>query len=73
MLLPSIRNFAISLTRMQRIASVKNLAATLFSINYSLGNFMRTLAMPKTAEPWALISLTEKLIKVVAYCSDAFR
>jgi hypothetical protein len=28
-----------------------------------LGDFMRTLAMPKTAEPWSLTSLREKLIK----------
>jgi DDE family transposase len=30
---------------------------------YNLGNFMRTLAMPKAAEPWSLTSLREKLIK----------
>ncbi len=27
---------------------------------------MRTLAMPKTADPWALTSLREKLIKIGA-------
>ena len=27
---------------------------------------MRTLAMPKTAEPWSLMSLHEKLIKIGA-------
>ena len=27
---------------------------------------MRMLAMPKTAEPWSLTSLREKLIKIVA-------
>jgi hypothetical protein len=27
---------------------------------------MRTLAMPKTAEPWSLTSLREKLIKIGA-------
>jgi hypothetical protein len=27
---------------------------------------MRTLAMPKTAEPWSLSSLREKLIKIGA-------
>src|SRR5713226_1926860 len=32
----------------------------------NLGNFMRTLAMPKTAEPWSLTSLREKLIKIGA-------
>jgi hypothetical protein len=29
-------------------------------------NFMRTLAMPKTAQPWSLTSLREKLIKIGA-------
>jgi hypothetical protein len=33
---------------------------------YNLGNFMRTLAMPRTAEPWSLTSLREKLIKIGA-------
>ena len=33
---------------------------------YNLGNFMRTLAMPKAAEPWSLTSLKEKLIKIGA-------
>jgi hypothetical protein len=33
---------------------------------YNLGNFMRTLAMPKTAELWSLSSLREKLIKIAA-------
>src|SRR5271155_1647142 len=28
------------------------------------GNFMRTLALPKAAEPWSLTSLREKLIKI---------
>jgi hypothetical protein len=38
----------------------------LHALAYNVGNFMRTLAMPKTAEPWSLISLREKLIKIVA-------
>ena len=33
---------------------------------YNLGNFMRTLALPKPAEPWSLTSLREKLIKIGA-------
>jgi hypothetical protein len=33
---------------------------------YNLGNFMRTLAMPKVAEPWSLTGLREKLIKIGA-------
>jgi hypothetical protein len=37
----------------------------LHALAYNLGN-MRTLAMPKTAEPWSLTSLREKLIKIGA-------
>jgi len=33
---------------------------------YNLGNFMRTLAMPKGSEPWSLTNLREKLIKISA-------
>jgi hypothetical protein len=33
---------------------------------YNLCNFMRTLALPKTTEPWSLTSLREKLIKIGA-------
>ena len=33
---------------------------------YNLGNFMRTLVMPKAAEPWSLTSFREKLIKIGA-------
>src|SRR6185295_11675956 len=38
----------------------------LHALAYNLGNFMRTLAMPRTAEPWSLTSLREKLIKIRA-------
>jgi hypothetical protein len=38
----------------------------LHPLAYNLGNFMRTLAMPKTAELWSLTSLREKLIKIGA-------
>jgi len=38
----------------------------LHALAYNLGNFMRTLAMPETAEPWSLTSLREKLIKIGA-------
>jgi Transposase DDE domain group 1 len=33
---------------------------------YNLGNFMRSLAMPKVAEAWSLTGLREKLIKIGA-------
>ena len=51
----SCRTFAANAVRLQ-----------LHVLAYNLGNFMRTLAMPKTAEPWSLSSLREKLIKVGA-------
>jgi hypothetical protein len=38
----------------------------LHALAYNLGNFMRTLAMPKTTEMWSLTSLREKLIKIGA-------
>ena len=36
------------------------------ALAYNLGNFMRTLATPKTAEPWSLTSLREQPIKIGA-------
>jgi hypothetical protein len=36
------------------------------ALAYNVGNFMRTLATPKAAEPWSLTSLREKLIKIGA-------
>ena len=38
----------------------------LHALAYNLGDFMRTLAIPETAEPWSLTSLREKLIKIGA-------
>jgi hypothetical protein len=38
----------------------------LHALAYNLGNFMRTLAMPKAEQPWSLTSLREKLIKIGA-------
>jgi hypothetical protein len=49
----SCRTFAANADRLQ-----------LHALAYNLGNFMRTLAMPKTAQPWSLTSLREKLIKI---------
>jgi hypothetical protein len=51
----SYRTFAANAVRLQ-----------LHALAYNLGNFMRTLAMPKMAEPWWLTSLREKLIKIGA-------
>ena len=52
---PSCRTFAANAVRLQ-----------LHVLAYNLGNFMRTLALPKAAEPWSLTSLREKLIKIGA-------
>ena len=51
----SCRTFAANAVRLQ-----------LHVLAYNLGNFMRTLALPKLAEPWSPISLREKLIKIGA-------
>jgi Transposase DDE domain group 1 len=51
----SCRTFAANAARLQLHALACNLA-----------NFMRSLAMPKTAEPWSLTSLRERLIKIGA-------
>jgi Transposase DDE domain group 1 len=49
----SCRTFAANAVRLQ-----------LHALAYNLGNFIRTLAMPRTAEPWSLTRLREKLIKI---------
>jgi hypothetical protein len=51
----SCRTFAANAVRLQ-----------LHALAYNLANFMRMLAMPKTAEPWSLTSLREKLVKIGA-------
>src|SRR4051794_25692449 len=51
----SCRTFAANAMRLQ-----------LHALAYNLGNFMRTLAMPKTVERWSITSLREKLIKIGA-------
>ncbi len=33
---------------------------------YNLGNFVRTLALPKEVEHWSLTTLREKLVKIGA-------
>ncbi len=51
----SCRTFAANAVRLQ-----------LHVLAYNLGNFVRTLAMPKTVERWSMTSLREKLIKIGA-------
>jgi hypothetical protein len=51
----SCRTFAANTVRLQ-----------LHVLAYNLGNFMRTLGLPKTTKPWSLTSLREKLIKIGA-------
>ena len=38
----------------------------LHALAYNLGNFMRTLALPKEVEHWSLTTLREKLVKTGA-------
>ncbi len=38
----------------------------LHTLAYNLGNFMRTLALPKEEEHWSLTTLREKLVKILA-------
>jgi hypothetical protein len=49
----SCRSFAANAVRLQ-----------LHALAYNLGNFMRTLAMPKAVPQWSLTGLREKLIKI---------
>jgi hypothetical protein len=51
----SCRTFAANAVRLQ-----------LHALAYNLGNFMRTLAMPKTVHPWSSTRLHEKLVKIGA-------
>ena len=58
---------AIKWTRLScRTLAANAVRLQLHALAYNLGNFMRTLAMPKAAEPWSLTSLREKLIKIGA-------
>jgi hypothetical protein len=38
----------------------------LHALAYNLGNFMRTLALPREVEHWSMTTLREKLIKIGA-------
>jgi hypothetical protein len=58
---------AIKWTRLScRTFTANAVRLQLHVLAYNLGNFMRTLALPKAAEPWSLTSLREKLIKIGA-------
>ena len=58
---------AIKWTRLScRIFAANAVRLQLHALAYNLGNFMRMLAMPKAVEPWSLMSLREKLIKIGA-------
>jgi hypothetical protein len=48
------------------LAAANAVRLQLHALGYNLGDFMRTLAMPRAAEPWSLTSLREKLIKIGA-------
>jgi hypothetical protein len=58
---------AIKWTRLScRTFAANSVRLQLHALAYNLANFMRTLAMPKAAEPWSLTSLREKLVKIGA-------
>jgi hypothetical protein len=58
---------AIKWTRLScRTFAANAVRLRLHALAYNLGNFMRTLTMSKTAQPWSLTSLREKLIKIDA-------
>ncbi len=58
---------AIKWTRLScRTFAANGVRIQLHALAYNLGNFMRTLAMPKMVQPWSLTSLREKLIKIGA-------
>ena len=38
----------------------------LHALAYNLGNFMRTLALPKEVEHWSMTTLRDKLVKIGA-------
>ena len=60
-------NGAIKWTRLSCRAFAANaVRLQLHILAYNLGNFMRTLALPKVAGPWSLTSLKTKLIKIGA-------
>jgi Transposase DDE domain group 1 len=58
---------AIKWTRLSCRTFVANaVRLQLHTLAYNIGNFMRTLALPKTVETWSLTSLREKLVKIGA-------
>jgi hypothetical protein len=58
---------AVKWTRMScRTFTANAVRLQLHALAYNLGNFMRTLALPRSAEPWSLTSLKEELIKIGA-------
>jgi hypothetical protein len=58
---------AIKWTRLScRTPAANAVRLQLHALAYNLGNFRRTLAMPRAAEPWSLTSLREKVIEIGA-------
>ena len=48
------------------LSAVYKVRLQLHILAYNLGNFMRTLALPKAVEHWSLTTLREKLVKIGA-------
>ncbi len=58
---------AINWTRLSCLGFRNNEVRLQFhALDYNLGNFMRTLALPKEVEHWSLTTLREKLVKIGA-------
>ena len=45
-------------------SAITRFASSFTALVYNLGNFMRTLALPKEVEHWSLTTLREKLVKI---------
>ena len=58
--------YAIKWTRLSCSKFRNNGFGSSFTPAYNLGNFMRTLALPKEVEHWSLTTLREKLVKIGA-------
>ena len=59
--------YALNRTRLSCHDFVDNqVRLQLFALAYSIGNFLRRLALPKSVKQWSLRTLRDKLIKIGA-------
>ena len=59
---------AINWTRpvMSQVSATMPFGSQLHALAYNLGNFMRTLALPKEVEHWSMTTLRDKQVKIGA-------